>query len=90
VNRLIENLLGDKQQLEKAETFLLQLDTEYAIKSLKKNLEDLSVMPKDSGYANRANALKQKLAELLQDKNRLTQEQNRILAQLWTEYNMLT
>lgn len=90
INRLIENLLSDKQQLEKAEIFLLQLDTEYAIKSLKKNLEDLRVMPKDSGqYADIANALKQKLTELLQLKNRLTKKQNEALKQLWGEYSVL-
>lgn len=89
VNHLIENLLGDKQQLDKAETFLLQLDTEYAIKSLKKNLEDLRAKPKDSSqYADIANALKRRLTELLQ-LNQLTERQKYVLQQLREEYNML-
>ena len=91
VNRFIEHLLRDKQQVEKAETFLLQLSTEYDSKSLKKNLEHLRAMQKDSvQYADIANAMKQRLTELLQLENQLIQAQNDGLRQLQPEYNMLT
>lgn len=89
VHRLIENLLSEKQQLVRAETFFLQLDIEYAIKSLKKELEYLRAMEKDSDqYADIANAMKQKLAEFLQ-LNQLTESQKKILQQLMQQYKML-
>lgn len=90
VNRLIENLLSDKQQLEKAETFLLQLYAAYEIKGLKKNIEHLRTMQKNSPqYINMTNAMKQRLTELLQ-LNQLTEKQKNGLQQLRKEYNMLT
>jgi len=91
VNRLIELLLRDEQQVEKAETFLLQLYTEYEIKSLRKNLEHLRAMQEDSvQYADIADAMKQRLSELLQLENQLTQAQNDNLLQLQQGYKMIT
>ena len=48
-------------------------------------------MQRDSAqYIDIANAMKQRLTELLQLKNQLTQVQNEGLQRLWKKYSMLT
>lgn len=87
VNRLIENLLNDKQQVKTAEAFLLQLYTEYEISGFKTNIVYLESLGKSAPqYSDMTKAMKRRLAELLQQKDRLTPNQNESLQQLWKDY----
>lgn len=91
LNRLIENLLSDKQQVERADAFLLQLDTEREIKGLRTTIEHMRTIPNNSPeYIDLAYGMECRLNEILRQKNKLTQVQNEELGKIQKEYNMLT